>query len=717
MHDRKGALWLLNLVHFPGPDWKSVVASLLLILSPCGVFFGLVAPDLAREFSWVVVAFAIVLAVLCLGFLFTTAFMDPGFIPHDQPDDMELGQRAPTKEYQVNGYTVNTKWCMTCNHYRPPRCSHCAVCDNCVRKFDHHCPWVGNCIGERNYRFFLLFVFTTAALDLYVDGWCWGHLAKLASHNEDGWWGAIHQGVSGPAALALIIYTLLALGFVGGLSGLHTFFTSTNRTTYEHFRARVNGQGNPYDVGCPRNWLQVCCVRIPDRIEEHRFPQKEPIEMQPLGGSRHDGHYVPHTHPLQSAPMQPVHVDKDPYQQSELPNGLPHMIAGSARAAPAAEAEEYFDDGDEQVEKMAPPVNPKGLPRGARRFSEKYSDDGNSSSRVTSPEQSPATAPAAAAEESRRRSAKFVPRYGSPSRADSPARSASPTRQVRESRGYPGELPVPTASQRRAQGQAANATEALPIATPPQDTARSDVEGHPIEVSPSTTGPPFAAALGEPAPGKGRSLSSRFSAEQRPETPQRAALAGLREMRRSSSGSPKRLSAPGDSPLARRGSRESALCNVSYTGDGSDSPKSASRRRTMSDAPSGEVPMGPSSRFSDDIGPRGHRIRVSPDRASHASGNGNDAHEAALGHVSESRSGCLPTSPAATVSGSLISVMSGAKEGSLEHQVVGDPETVAGGSGLPRQGSRGSQKRTVSDSGELPSTPAESNGDSKRWWR
>lgn len=62
------------------------------------------------------------------------------------------------------------------------------------------------------------------------------------------------------------------------------------------------------------------------------------------------------------------------------------QIAGSARPAPAAAApEEYLDDGDEEVEKMAPPVDPKGLPRGAQRFSEKYSDDGNSSGRVRPP--------------------------------------------------------------------------------------------------------------------------------------------------------------------------------------------------------------------------------------------------------------------------------------------------------------------------------------------
>ena len=57
--------------------------------------------------------------------------------------------------------------------------------------------------------------------------------------------------------------------FVGGLMGLHTYFITTNRTTYEHFRARYGGTGNPYDRHCPRNWGEVCCTRLARRIPEN----------------------------------------------------------------------------------------------------------------------------------------------------------------------------------------------------------------------------------------------------------------------------------------------------------------------------------------------------------------------------------------------------------------------------------------------------------------
>lgn len=108
-------------------------------------------------------------------FLFLTSARDPGIVPRNtRPPEFDeafemntpsmewVNGRTPhlklprTKDVIVNGHTVKVKYCDTCLLYRPPRASHCSICNNCVQRFDHHCPWVGQCIGIVSLHFLRL---------------------------------------------------------------------------------------------------------------------------------------------------------------------------------------------------------------------------------------------------------------------------------------------------------------------------------------------------------------------------------------------------------------------------------------------------------------------------------------------------------------------------------------------------------------------------------
>ena len=279
-----------------GPDYKAMLASTVLIVSPLVVFYVLVIPYTVNHMSWAYLFVSILLTVFSLSMLVRTAMRDPGFYPRSSPTyERSVSMTSRTRDHHINGYIVTTKFCTTCHHYRPPRCSHCAVCDNCVDKFDHHCPWVGNCIGRRNYRTFFFFVLGTTVLCYWVIIVCMLQLNDSAVNQHDGSWGPAIGAY--PGSIVVSVYAFLASWFVGGLTVFHSILISNNKTTYEHFRSKYSSAENPYDVGFWRNWQEALWSPTPSRFKAlwdiQMSPQVEVTESRdslesdtvPMGGS------------------------------------------------------------------------------------------------------------------------------------------------------------------------------------------------------------------------------------------------------------------------------------------------------------------------------------------------------------------------------------------------------------------------------------------------
>jgi len=76
-------------------------------------------------------------------------------------------------ENAVKAYTQRfprgVRRCRKCkDNFKPPRAHHDSVTGRCIVKLDHFCPWVGNAVGIRNHKCFLLFIFYTWLSTLFA---------------------------------------------------------------------------------------------------------------------------------------------------------------------------------------------------------------------------------------------------------------------------------------------------------------------------------------------------------------------------------------------------------------------------------------------------------------------------------------------------------------------------------------------------------------------
>ncbi|XP_039693437.1 palmitoyltransferase ZDHHC3 isoform X1 [Pteropus medius] len=139
----------------------AIVTWFLVLYAEFVVLFVMLIPS--RDYAYSIVNGILfnLLAFLALASHCRAMLTDPGAVPKGNA----------TKEFieslQLKPGQVVYK-CPKCCSIKPDRAHHCSVCKRCIRKMDHHCPWVNNCVGENNQKYFVLFTMYIALISLHA---------------------------------------------------------------------------------------------------------------------------------------------------------------------------------------------------------------------------------------------------------------------------------------------------------------------------------------------------------------------------------------------------------------------------------------------------------------------------------------------------------------------------------------------------------------------
>ncbi|CAG9317691.1 unnamed protein product [Blepharisma stoltei] len=214
-------------------------------------------------------------------------------------DPISISDKAAIKKGNFFDKSISKTVCTICCCSVSPNSKHCGSCNRCVDGFDHHCKWLNNCIGNQNYKKFILLL---VCIDINMPILVGFGIKSLCTYFNDT---EIYKerlsdlfGCSNEALFLFFTFTtiseaLLVITYDSYLIGYHAWLKWKGITTYQHILIKkAKHDKKIHSDAALRNSIKMSCL-IPSTIgdkelsvfsENGETQHNRPLEL-PITGS------------------------------------------------------------------------------------------------------------------------------------------------------------------------------------------------------------------------------------------------------------------------------------------------------------------------------------------------------------------------------------------------------------------------------------------------